>query len=107
MPLYHGGRGRRAPGAFVAPGRKPNPWGDTFDEHGRSIYVYATESINTATGYRDAIRSLGRWASVYEVEATGETIDAGMEIKSRHPMTIIRRLTDQEVNDLIDEEKRS
>lgn len=103
MPLYHGGRGRRAPGASVAPGQKPNPWGDTFDERGRSVYVYASRDINVAVSYATAIRAGGRQASVYEVEATGEVIDAGMEIRSKHPMTIIRRLTDQE----IEEESRS
>jgi hypothetical protein len=101
VPLYHGGRGRRAPGAFVAPGRKPNPWGDTFDDRGRSLYVYATESPGGAAAYRDAIRSLGLPAYVYEVEATGEVIDGGNEIRSKHPFKIVRRLHDQEVDELI------
>lgn len=92
MPLYHGGRGRRQPGASIDPGQRPNPWGDTFDEHGRSVYVYATDRREIAEAYVDAIRANGRTATLYEVEPTGEVIDTGMEIKSRHPFKIVKKI---------------
>lgn len=91
MPLYHGSRSRLTPGDLITPGQRPNPWGDTFDERGRSVFVYATASLNTAECYAAAVQGRGH---VYEVEPTGETLPdySGDDVKSRHPFRIVRKL---------------
>jgi hypothetical protein len=89
-PLYHGSRSHRIrPGDLIVPGRRPNPWGDTFDDRGRSVYVYATTSLSTAQAYADATG--GR---VYLVEPTGPVApDYGPgDVKSTHPFRMIRKV---------------
>lgn len=89
-PLYHGGRARVREGDLITPGRRPNPWGDTFDERGRSVYAYATTSLETATAYADATG--GR---VYEVEPTGPVApDYGPgDVKSLHAFKVIKKVS--------------
>lgn len=91
MTLYHGSRARLREGDLIRPGRKPNPWGDTFDENGRSLYVYATASLNTAECYAAAVAGRGY---VYEVEPTGDVLPdySGDDVKSLHPFRVLKRI---------------
>ena len=91
MPFYHGGRANVCEGDLIAPGRRPNDWGDTFDERGRSVYVYATERLDTAESYATAVIGHGH---VYEVEPTGETLPdyGGGDVKSLHPFRVVRKI---------------
>ena len=91
MPLYHGGRAHVREGDLITPGRKPNGWGDTFDERGRSVYAYATERLETAESYAAAVTGRGH---VYEVEPTGETVPdyGGDDVKSLHPFRVVRKI---------------
>lgn len=94
-PFYHGGRARLLPGRLLRPGQRPNPWGDTFDDEGRSVYVYCTTDLDTAESYADAVRrATRRPAYVYEVRPTGELLPDynGHDFKSKHPLEIIRRI---------------
>jgi hypothetical protein len=88
--LYHGGRARVAVGGLIEPGRRPNNWGDTFDERGRSVYVYCTTDLSTAESYAQACGG-GR---VYEVEPTGDLLPDynGSDFKSRKPLKVIARV---------------
>jgi hypothetical protein len=95
-PLYHGGRARLREGDFLLPGQRPNPWGDTFDARGRSLYVYCTEDLGTAQNYADAIsRATGRVAYVYEVLPTGTLLPdySGSDYKSLDPLLVVRRVS--------------
>jgi Rifampin ADP-ribosyl transferase len=96
-PFYHGGRANVGPGAMITPGRKPNPWGDEFDDRGRSIHTYFSTERETAASYA---RSLGSKGHLYEVEPTGEArMDGGGgdgSFKTRHPLRVIRKLDREE-----------
>lgn len=91
---YHGGRARLRPGALIRPGQRPNPWGDTFDDDGRSVFVYCTSSLDTAEAYAEAVRRTGRRAYVYRVRPTGDLLPdgGGQDFRSRQPLEIIERL---------------
>lgn len=93
-PLYHGGRARLLPGRLLRPGQRPNPWGDTFDDNGRSVYLYCTTSLDTAEAYADAVRHTRRLGYVYEVRPTGPLLPDynGSDYKTRHPLEIVRRI---------------
>lgn len=95
QPLYHGGRAYLRPGALLRPGQRPNAWGDTFDEDGRSVFVYCTTSLDTAESYADAVRQAGRRGHVYLVRPTGELFPDynGADYKSRHPLEVVERLS--------------
>ncbi len=95
MTLYHGGRVWRRPGQEIRPGQRPNPWGDTFDSRGRSVYVYCTTDLSTALSYADAIGGPGgRKGYVYEVEPTGELLPDrnGSDFKSVHALVVVERV---------------
>lgn len=92
---YHGGRSRLRAGEKITPGRKPNPWGDTFDEKGRSIFVYCTTDLSTAESYADAIRRVGGRGYVYEVRPLGVLWPDGhgSDFKSVIPLEVVERLS--------------
>lgn len=94
---FHGGRAFLRPGGLLLPGQRPNSWGDTFDENGRSVYVYCTTDIDTAESYADAVRQIAgrRRAYVYRVEPTGPLLPDynGADFKSRHPLRVLERLS--------------
>lgn len=93
---YHGSRAHLRPGGLILPGQRPNPWGDTFDDNGRSVYVYCTTDLDTAESYADAVRQqTGRRSYVYEVEPTGPLLGDynGADRKSRHPLRVVERLS--------------
>lgn len=98
MPVtyYHGGRARLREGDLLKPGQRPNSWGDTFDDRGRSVFVYCTTDLGTAEEYADAIRRIAgrRTAYVYEVRPTGDLLPDrnGQDFKSRAPLEIVQRL---------------
>lgn len=97
MALYHGSRARIRPGSLVTPGQPPNPWGDTFDEHGRSVYVYASDRLDVARSYADAVKALGLRSFVYEVQPTGGLFHDGTgDVRSRHPFIVVRLIKDGE-----------
>jgi hypothetical protein len=91
---YHGGRAALAPGQLIKPGQRPNPWGDTFDSRGRSLYVYCTTDRGTAESYATAVRKTGRRAHVYEVRPTGQLLPDGSsrDFKSSAPLEVVRRV---------------
>jgi hypothetical protein len=91
---FHGGRAFLREGGMVRTGQRPNPWGDTFDENGRSVFVYCTTDLNTAESYADAIRSNGGRGHVYRVRPTGSLLPDhnGRDFKSRSPLEVIERL---------------
>lgn len=94
-PLYHGGRARLVPGRLLRPGQRPNPWGDTFDDNGRSVYIYCTTRLDTAQSYAEAVRQqTGRQARVYEVKPTGPLLADcnAQDYRSRYPLEIVRRV---------------
>lgn len=92
---YHGGRAFLREGGLIRPGQRPNPWGDTFDEDGRSVFVYCTTDLDTAESYADAIRQLGRRGYVYRVRPTGPLLPDynGHDFRSRRPLEVIERLS--------------
>jgi 2'-5' RNA ligase len=91
-PLYHGGGARWRDGQPIRPGRKPNEWGD---EQGKSQHVYFTSKLDTAADY--ARRSGGH---VFQVEPSGNFLmdHHEGEFKTRHPLTVVRRLDPEEWN---------
>lgn len=96
VEYFHGGRVRLSEGGLLRPGQRPNPWGDTFDERGRSMFVYCTTDQSTAESYADEIQRLtGHRAYVYRVRPTGRLLPDtnGRDFKTRYPLEVIERLT--------------
>lgn len=93
-PFYHGGRARMQPGDMLTAGNRPNPWGDEFDDRGRSVHVYFTTDLSVAESYANALGARGR---VYEVEPTGEVeMDNGGgegSFRSRDPLLVLCQLS--------------
>jgi hypothetical protein len=94
-PFYHGRRTRHAAGALVRPGKVHNPWGDEFDERGRSVYSYFATDPQTAVSYAEQTGGF-----LYEVAPTG---DAGWDSRggdgsyqTRAPLKILRRIPPEE-----------
>jgi ribosomal protein S18 acetylase RimI-like enzyme/2'-5' RNA ligase len=98
-PFYHGGRAKLGPGGLITPGRKPNSWGDEFDERGRSIHTYFATDPSTAASYARSTKG-----HMYEVEPTGESKRDGSggdgAFKSKHPLRVIRRIPPEEWDSL-------
>ena len=96
VEYFHGGRAFLREGGLIRPGQRPNPWGDTFDDNGRSVFVYCTTDLDTAESYADAVRQqTGRRGHVYRVRPTGELRPDynGHDFKSRHPLEVIERIS--------------
>jgi hypothetical protein len=93
-PFYHGGSARMHPGDVLTAGARPNSWGDTFDDRGRSVYVYFTTDLSTAESYADAVGPRG---CVYEIEPAGEIeMDNGGgdgAFRSLYPLLVINRIS--------------
>jgi ribosomal protein S18 acetylase RimI-like enzyme len=98
-PFYHGGTARLAPGGMLKPGRKPNPWGDEFNDTGRSVHTHFATEPSTAISYA---RSSG--GHLYEIEPTGEVHYDGSggagSYKSKHPLRVLRRVPPEEWDSL-------
>mgnify|MGYP001613861033 CR=1 FL=1 len=80
---------------MIRPGQRPNSWGDTFDENGRSVFVYCTTDPDTAEAYADAVRRECGRGHVYRVRPTGPLRSDynGSDFKSVHPLEVIERLS--------------
>lgn len=92
---FHGGRAFLREGGMIRPGQRPNSWGDTFDDRGRSVFVYCTTDQDTAESYADAVRRETGRGFVYRVRPTGALLpDTNpRDHRSRHPLEVIERLS--------------
>ncbi|MGN6636001.1 MAG: hypothetical protein ACTHJ6_11170, partial [Oryzihumus sp.] len=95
-PFYHGGRAKNlGPGDMITPGRKPNPWGDTFDHKGRSIHTYFAHEPETAVSYARETKG-----HLYEVKPTGKVEFDGSggngSWRSEHPLEVVRRIPERD-----------
>jgi len=89
-PLFHGGRASLAPGALIAPGRRPNSWGDT---PGRSTHVFFSTELDTSLSYAHRLGTRGR---LYEVEPTGaftfDSCGGPGAFKTAEPLRVVREV---------------
>lgn len=95
VEYFHGGRAFLREGGMIRPGQRPNSWGDTFDDRGRSVFVYCTTDQDTAEAYADAVRRERGRGYVYRVRPTGALMPDhnGRDFRSRHPLEVIERLS--------------
>jgi hypothetical protein len=101
-PLYHGSRSKRlGEDGLIVPGRKSNSWGD---EGPKSKHVFFTENLSTAQSYADQAGG-----HVYEVEPTGEfhTDYNGEDYKTKHPLKVVRRVTQEKTAAVGEESARN
>jgi hypothetical protein len=89
-PFYHGGRARLEFGDELLAGKTTNNWGD---EGPVSQFIHFTTRLDVAAEYARSTNG-----HVYEIDPTGEFRPGynGDEFKSRHPLTVLRRLGPEE-----------